>query len=246
MLKNKTAVVTGSNRGIGRAIVKLFAQNGAEVIACARRPDPAFTSFLEGLSKETGCKLTPVYFDLGDAAQVKEGLKEIGSKCPVIDILVNNAAMIFTAPFSMTSVEKIKEQFEVNYFSQVTIMQTLVRKMIPKKEGSVINISSSAGIEGNAGRLAYAASKAALINSTLVLAEELGGFNIRVNAIAPGLTDTEMMTSSTKDDALQTTLDRTCLKRVGKPEEIAGAALFLASSLSTFMTGQVLRIDGGM
>ena len=118
--------------------------------------------------------------------------------------------------------------------------------MIRSSNGSIINISSSAAIEGNEGRTAYAASKAAIISSTKVMAKELALNNVRVNAIAPGLTETDMMIESTPKDAIEDTLRRTCLKRVGRPEEIANVALFLASDLSSYMTGQVLRVDGGM
>ena len=110
----------------------------------------------------------------------------------------------------------------------------------------IINISSSAAIEGNEGRMAYASSKAAIIASTKVMAKELAMYNIRVNAIAPGLTKTDMLQGSTSKEALEYTLQRICMRRIGKPEEIANVALFLSSELSTYMTGQVLRVDGGM
>ena len=115
-----------------------------------------------------------------------------------------------------------------------------------QKSGSIINISSSAAIEGNEGRTGYASAKAAMITSTKVLAKELAPYNIRVNAVAPGLTQTEMMVSSTPEDALKETLNRICMQRVGHPIEIANAVLFLASDLSSYMTSQVLRVDGGM
>jgi len=146
----------------------------------------------------------------------------------------------------MTPPDKMKEIFEINYFSQMLLTQYIARIMTRQKSGSIINISSSAAIEGNEGRTAYAASKAAMLSSTKVLARELSTYNIRVNAIAPGLTQTDMMVESTPEDALENTLQRICMKRVGRPEEIANAALFLSSDLSSYMTGQVLRVDGGM
>ena len=124
--------------------------------------------------------------------------------------------------------------------------QLLVRSMVRQGCGSVVNISSSAAIEGNEGRTSYAASKASIIVSTKVMAKELATNNIRVNAIAPGLTETDMMIESTSEDALENTLKRICMKRVGSPEEIANVVLFLSSDLSSYMTGQVLRVDGGM
>ena len=146
----------------------------------------------------------------------------------------------------MTPVTKMKEIFEINYFSQILLTQSITKIMARQKAGNIINISSSAAIEGNEGRTAYASSKAAIIASTKVMAKELAMYNIRVNAIAPGLTETDMMQGSTPKEALEYTLQRISMKRVGKPEEIANVALFLSSELSTYMTGQVIRVDGGM
>ena len=140
----------------------------------------------------------------------------------------------------------VKEIFDINYFSQIYFSQLLVRSMVKQGSGSIVNISSSASIEGNEGRIAYASSKAAINASTKVMAKELASNKIRVNAIAPGLTETDMMIESTPQDALDNTLKRTCLKRVGRPEEIDNVVLFLSSDLSSYMTGQVLRVDGGM
>ena len=246
LLKGKTAVLTGCNRGIGKAMLDVFARNGAEIWACVRKPDDSFTDYIEVLAKETGVTISPVYFDFADDEKVKEGEKIIRSAKQSVDILVNNAGIIYTALFMMTPPDKMKEIFEINYFSQMLLTQYIARIMTRQKSGSIINISSSAAIEGNEGRTAYAASKAAMLSSTKVLARELSTYNIRVNAIAPGLTQTDMMVESTPEDALENTLQRICMKRVGRPEEIANAALFLSSDLSSYMTGQVLRVDGGM
>jgi len=246
LLKGKTAVLTGCNRGIGKAILEVFAKNGADVFACVRKENDEFMESIEKLMKETGATISPVYIDLVNAEQVKEGVKTIMSTKKPIDIIVNNAGIIYTALFQMTSIDKMKEVFEVNFFSQISLTQSLTRVMARQKRGSIINISSSAGIEGNEGRIAYAPSKAAIICATKVMAKELSAYNIRVNAIAPGLTQTDMMKSSTPEDALKNTLQRICMKRVGEPVEIANAVLFLASDLSSYITGQVLRVDGGM
>lgn len=246
LLENKTAVVTGSNRGIGKAIVEAYARHGADVWACARQPDDGFSAFVDSLRVETGRSVTPVYFDLADEAQVKQGAKEITSEKKPIDIVVNNAGAIFTGAFLMTPDAEMHRMFEVNFFAPMALTQKLARTMLRQKRGSIINLSSSAAIEGNEGRSAYAAAKAAMITATKVMARELGAANIRVNAIAPGLTETDMMNESTAEDALTDTLARTALGRVGQPGEIAGAALFLASDLSSYMTGQTLRVDGGM
>ena len=246
LLKNKTVVLTGCNRGIGKAILGVFAKNGASIWACVRQLDDDFIDFTKGVEDDHEVNITPVPFDLADEGQVKEGINTIRSAKQPVDILVNNAGVIFTALFQMTSVAKMKEVFEINYFSQILLTQSITKIMARQKAGSIINISSSAAIEGNEGRMAYASSKAAIIASTKVMAKELAMYNIRVNAIAPGLTETDMMQGSTSKEALDFTLQRICMRRVGKPEEIANVALFLSSELSTYLTGQVLRVDGGM
>lgn len=246
MLKGKTAIITGCNRGIGKAIMKVFAEKGANIWACVRKNEENFQEYISALAKKTGVTITPIFFDLADAEQVKAGAKTIISAKQPVDVLVNNAGIIHTALFQMTSIGKMKEIFEVNLFNQILLTQYIVRIMIRQKSGSIINISSSAAIECDEGRAVYAASKAALITFTKVMAKELAAYNISVNAIAPGLTDTDMMRKNTTQDALESTLQRICMKRVGKPEEIASVALFLSSDLSSYMTGQVLRVDGGM
>ena len=246
LLKNKTVVLTGCNRGIGKAILGVFAKNGASIWACVRQLDDDFIDFTKGVEDDHEVNITPVPFDLADEGQVKEGINTIRSAKQPVDILVNNAGVIFTALFQMTSVAKMKEVFEINYFSQILLTQSITKIMTRQKSGSIINISSSTAIEGNEGRMAYASSKAAIIASTKVMAKELAMYNIRVNAIAPGLTETDMMQGSTSKEALEFTLQRICMRRIGKPDEIANVALFLSSELSTYMTGQVLRVDGGM
>ena len=246
LLKNKNTVITGCNRGIGKEIVRVFAENGANIWACVRRESGTFSKYINNLEQKHSVSINPVYFDLSDEEQIKTGVKTIKETKEPVDILVNNAGVIFTALFQMTSMQKLKEMFEINYFSQMLLTQYISRIMMRQKSGSIINISSSAALEGNEGRTGYASAKAAMIASTKVLAKELAPYNIRVNAVAPGLTQTEMMESSTPEDALKETLNRICMKRVGQPEEIANSVLFLASDLSSYMTSQVLRVDGGM
>ena len=203
-------------------------------------------TYVEWVIAETGVKIIPVYFDLEDTEQIKEGVKTIRSTKESIDILVNNAGVIHTSLFQMTSIDKMREIFELNLFSQMLLTQQISKIMMRQKSGSIINLSSSAAIEANEGRTAYATSKSALITSTQVLSKELAVCGIRVNAIAPGLTQTDMMVESTPEDILENTLQRISMRRVGRPEEIAKTALFLASDMSSYITGQVLRVDGGM
>jgi 3-oxoacyl-[acyl-carrier protein] reductase len=246
LLKNKNTVITGCNRGIGKEIVRVFAENGANIWACVRKESGTFSKYINNLEQKHSVSINPVYFDLTEEEQIKTGVKTIKETKEPVDILVNNAGAIFTALFQMTSMKKLKEMFEINYFSQMLLTQYISRIMMRQKSGSIINLSSSAAIEGNEGRTGYASAKAAMITSTKVLAKELAPYNIRVNAVAPGLTQTEMMVSSTPEDALKKTINRICMQRVGQPIEIANAVLFLASDLSSYMTSQVLRVDGGM
>jgi len=246
LLKDKVAVVTGSNRGIGKEIVRVFAENGANIWACLRKENENFSEYARDLEEKYSVKINLVYFDLSDKEEIKAGVQTIRDSKQPVHILINNAGLIFTSLFQMTSIEKIKEIFEINYFSQVLLTQYIVRIMMRQKSGSIVNISSSAAIEGNEGRTAYASAKASIIASTKVLAKELAPYNIRVNAVAPGLTQTEMMENSTSEKALEETINRISMKRVGQPEEIANSVLFLASDLSSYITSQVLRVDGGM
>ena len=244
-LVNKTAVITGSNSGIGLACLELFAKNGCDIIAFCRSENDDFTSLTSNLSKKYKIKITPVYLNLESKSMLKSGLKIIGEN-KQIDILINNAGYIYTGLIGMTSQKELEKIFQINYFTAVSFLQIVSKKMIKNRNGSIINISSTAALDGNIGRAGYASSKAALIALTKTAAHELGPRNIRVNCIAPGLTDTKMMRSSTNKNILPGIIDNTALKRVALPSEIASVALFLASDLSSYITAQTIRVDGGM
>ena len=246
LLKNKVAVITGSNRGIGKEILKNFSKNGANIFACARTVDDNFTNYLSDLEREFKNKITPIRLDLYSEDQIKEAASKILKESDNIDILINNAGTIHTALFQMTSVKKLEEIFKINFFSQSMFTQYIVKSMVKKKNGSITYISSTASIDGNVGRSAYASSKAAINSYAKVLSRELGPYNIRVNVIAPGLTDTDMMSTNTPHDIIEKTVANTALKRIAKPEEIANVALFLSSEFSSYVTGQIIRADGGM
>ena len=181
-----------------------------------------------------------------DAAQVKSALKSIqASKLPV-DVLVNNAGITYNSLFQMTSIDRMRSVFDVNFFAQAAFTQYIVRMMVRQNSGVIVNISSTAALDANPGRAAYGASKAALICLTRVMAHELADHNIRVNAIAPGLTDTDMVKASMSNEMIDAAVQQTRLKRIGQPSEISAAAVFLASDLSSYITGEVLRVDGGL
>jgi len=158
----------------------------------------------------------------------------------------NPSHVIHTAIFQMTSIKKLKEVFEIDFFSQTNFTQYILKSMIKNKKGSILYISSSSALDGNEGRSAYSSAKSALITQSKVLSRELGVHNIRVNTIAPGLTDTDMMKENTTQETIKDVLSRVSLKRIASTEEIANTALFLSSDLSSYITGQVIRVDGGM
>ncbi|MBO5614741.1 MAG: SDR family oxidoreductase [Prevotella sp.] len=243
-LQGKNAIVTGSNRGIGFATVKRFAQEGCNVWACARKQYEEFENELKVLSERYHVWIKPVYFELSDETEIKEGLKSIMKEKLPIDILVNNAGIPFGGLMMMTPVSKLKEVFEINYFAQILITQLVVRIMMRQKSGSIINMASVGGIETEPGYLAYGSSKAALIWATKCMAKELGPHGIRINAVAPGLTQTSMGNYKNEEE-LNKVINRTSLHRMAEPDEICQAITYLASDEASFVTGHILVVDGG-
>ena len=246
LLKSNTAVVTGCNKGIGKKILEVFSANGATVFACVRNIDEEFKSFLNELKQKFNNQIIPIQFDLNDEKKIKEAANSILTSNKSIDILVNNAATIHTSIFQMTSVKKLKELFEVNFFSQTIFTQYILKSMIKNKRGSIVYISSSSALDGNEGRSAYSSAKAAIIAQAKVLSRELGVHNIRVNSIAPGLTNTDMMKENHREEIVSEMVSRISLRRIANPEEIANVVLLLSSDLTSYITGQVIRADGGM
>jgi len=246
LLAEMTAVVTGCRRGIGKAIVHEFAKNGANIFACVREPNEEFSKYVDELKTTFGVLITPIYFDLRDEVDLRNAARKISTEADSLDILVNNAGAIQTTPFQMTPLDQMENLFRVNYFSQLSFTQIIARKMIRNKRGSIINISSSSGLDHNKGRTVYSASKAALISTTKVMAKELAHYNIRVNSVAPGLTNTDMLVENTQKEIVVETIERISMKRLGEPYEVANTVVFLASEMASYITGQVIRVDGGL
>lgn len=246
LLDGKNAIVTGSNRGIGRAIVDTFAHNGANVWACARKETSEFVQDMADLAERCEVKVRPVFFDMADVNSMSKAVRTIRSTQETIDILVNNAGIISeNASFLMTSSDSLERVFEVNFFSQIRFTQYIVRLMIASSEGaSIVNLSSIAARAGMPGQLGYACSKAAMETATVMLARELSQNAIRVNAVAPGFIRTDMGLGAS-GDVIEDVLSSSAMGRMGQACEIADAVLFLASDLSSYMTGQVLHVDGG-
>lgn len=246
MLKGKNAVITGARRGIGRATVEVFAKNGANVWACARSQNEAFQADMTELSNMYGVEIWPVYFDVTDEMEVKKAIQTIRSQKKDVDILANIVGIVGDkTSFPMSSMENMHTVLDVNFFSVTLLTQYVARLMVRQKKGSIIYVSSIAGLDGTPSQYAYAASKAALVGAMKNLAREVAANNIRVNAVAPGMISTDMG-AEIEESLRKEMLSRVIMKRMGNPEEVANAIAFLGSDLSSYMTAQVIRVDGGV
>ncbi len=246
LLKDNVSVITGSNNGIGLSILSKFSENSSKIFACYRNMNDKFEKTIKLLSKKNEVEIYPVKLDLEDENSIKNAYKEIEKNSPTIDNLINNAGIIENGIFQMTSGKNLKKIFEVNFVNTFLFTQKIVKKMIKNGSGNIVNISSTSAIEANYGRFSYSTSKAALATGSKILAKELGRFQIKVNTISPGLIDTKMLTENTTNENIEKTLKRVILKRKGTPEEVANVALFLCSELSNYITGQDIRVDGGL
>ena len=244
LLQNKKALVTGSSRGIGRGIAEKFIKEGAEVWGLCSKPSAAKEE-LEKLASENGTVFHEIYADVGDAAQVTEVVKAALAEAGGFDVLVNNAGITRDGLSFRMKKEDWDDVLRINLTSAFLICQIVSNDMIRKRTGSIINMSSIVGIHGNGGQVNYAASKGGLIAYSKSLAAEVGSRGVRVNAIAPGFIATDM-TAVLNENIQNAMLERIPLKRAGIPEDIANAALFLASDMSTYVTAQVIGVDGGM
>lgn len=236
-------VVTGANRGIGKAISEKFLENGATLIAVVRNVDN-FTETKKNFEKQYHRDVIPVQCEFSNEDDVKRAAKEILSSKRGIDVLVNNVGVAFPANIlNTTTMKQIKDSFQINFFSPIYLTQLLSRNMFRNKKGNVIFITSVSAFDGGT-NIEYTASKAAIVGAVRRLAIEYGELGIRVNGIAPSLTNTDMI-GGRSDSELQTGRDRLILKRTARPEEIAEIALFLGSERSSFITGQIIRVDDG-
>lgn len=245
MLEGKNVIVTGTARGIGHKMVQVFAQNGANVFAHARKETQEHMQFCEQLAEKENVQIIPVYFDLQDEDAIKDAVKSIRSTKLSIDGLVNNAGVTYNALFQMTNMDELRKQFEVNFFAPYLFTQYISKLMIRNKKGSIVNVSSSAALDGNSGKSAYGASKAALLTMTLSIAEELGTSGIRANVICPGVTETDMV-STMPEYISEVQKEAAFLKKLAKTDDIANTALYLLSDYSSYITGQIFRVDGGV
>lgn len=236
-LSHKIAIVTGCSRGIGKAIMLALAQNGAIVYGVARNINDCPESLHDNI--------IPCCFDIKDKNAIKELILKIKKEHGRLDILINNAGIMQDALIGMITDEQIQTTFETNVFAPIHFIQYASKLMLRQKSGSIINVASIMGISGNSAQMVYSASKGAIIAMTKAAAKELTPHGIRVNAVAPGVISTDLL-NNVPDSKMDFFLSRIAAGRLGNPEDVANLILFLSSDESTYISGQILGIDGMM
>lgn len=238
LLENKICLVTGAGKGIGRATLEAFLREGALVYANDR---------IEGSLDDyiNNPRVQIVYFDVSNFQADKNAVMKIRKEQGRLDVLVNNAGLMKDALIGTVTRELMEEIFSTNVFGTMELLQQSAKVMLHQKSGSIINVSSIVGITGNPGQLVYSATKGSIISLTKTAAKELSDKGIRVNAIAPGMIDTDMMNSIGKQH-LQHHINNIPMGRLGKPEEIADACVFLASDMASYVNGHILQVDAGV
>lgn len=244
LLQGKQVLITGASRGIGAAMARLFASHGATLYLNSTNSE-AIESLVYDIRTEYDVECHSLAFNVGVADEVKTGFQSLFKLTKTLDVLVNNAGILDDALLGMVTAEQIQKTFSTNTFSVIYCSQYASRMMQRAGGGAIINLSSIIGRVGNQGQAVYGGSKAAVIGITQSLAKELAEKQIRVNAIAPGFIDTPM-TQQLPKDKYQQRIDSIAMGHIGRSEDVANAALFLASDMAKYVTGQVLGVDGGM
>lgn len=243
-LTGKTALVTGGSRGIGRSIALAFANQGANVIINYTSNEESAAKVIEEI-KSFNVKALAVKANVSNAEEINDMMDKIEEMFDGIDILVNNAGITRDNLFIRMKEEDWDQVMDINLKGVFLCTKAVIRKMIKQKYGKIINLSSVVGVVGNPGQANYCASKAGVIGFTKSLAKEIAGKNITVNAIAPGFIETDM-TKALPENVKESMLEIIPMKKYGKPEDIANLVLFLSSDNASYITGQVIHVDGGM
>lgn len=243
LLDGKICFITGCGKGLGRATMIAFAGAGAKTIYANDIEDASIDETAQMLREKYGTNIVVTYFDVADRQACKEAVRQIKLECGYLDVLVNNAGVMKDALIGSVSPQLVNWIYGVNVFGAMELLQLSTKLMIKRRSGSIINLSSIVGLTGNPGQIVYSSTKGAIISMTKTAAKELAQYNIRVNAIAPGMIDTDMM-RSVGEKHLQIHLNNIPMGRLGQPEEIANTAVFLASDLASYLTGQIIAVDG--
>lgn len=244
LLEGKNAIVTGGSRGIGKSIVKVFAEHGANVAFTYNSSATEAEKIVEELA-DAGVKVKAYQSNAADFEAAAELVKNVSQDFESIDILVNNAGITKDNLLMRMSEEDFDKVVQVNLKSVFNMTKAVQRTMLKQRKGSIVNMASVVGVKGNAGQSNYAASKAGIIGFSKSIALELGSRSIRTNVIAPGFIETEM-TGQLDEKTVEGWRKAIPLKRGGTPEDVANLCVFLGSDMSTYITGQVLNVDGGM
>lgn len=246
MLRGKNVIITGCLQGIGKETLRVFSENGANIFACAYKQTEGFVTFCKELAVQNNIEITPVYFDMMNNASIKSAAMTIQKSKQDIHGLVNIAGINKDAYFNMVTYQDMLDTFQVNFFSQIIFTQYIVKLMQRyKTKGSIVFTSSISALDGNAAQTVYSASKAALIGAMRSMALELGSYGIRVNATAPGVIRTPM-TETLDSQIIENKIKMMNMPRLGEPEEVANVFMYLMSDLSSHISGQVIRVDGGI
>ena len=245
MLKEKIAVVTGGTRGIGYAIVKKYLENGAKVVLFGSKKETVDKALASLKEENSNWEVSGYYPNLMDADAVADTIEKIKEKYGKIDILVNNAGISDSTGIDDYTAEQFSKVMQLNVNAIFNTIMPTVKIMKEQGDGCIINTSSMVSISGQPGGVAYPASKSAVNGLTWSLARELGPNNIRVNAVAPGITRTDMV-AALPEQMIQPLINSIPLRRVGEPEDVANAFLFLASDMASYVTGEILSVDGAM
>ena len=243
LLADKVIIVTGAGRGIGQAMATLFAGNGAIVYATDIR-EGSIEEWNAQVNAEASGEVRALYFDISSEKEAKDAVMRIKRECGHIDGLVNNAGVEFNELIGMISRDNMEKMFSVNVYGTVNMLQIVSRIMgRQEKGGSIVNIASLTALRGSRGQLVYSATKGAVVSLTKSAAKELAEKKIRVNAIAPGITNTPMMRQA-DPEKIQYRINNISMGRLAEPEDIAKACMFMLSDLSDYVSGQVLAVDG--